>query len=120
MRKLAFATRSRLAISGFLKAVIRPPGTTVLPEPISYPRPDLPEGCPEQLGNLLELFNFMWTTRKSARAKMKQLAATVPSTCRVVCLRSNRQTRQFLSSIGEVHCVKSSRKVQVQAKPLRD
>lgn len=84
------------------------------------PRPDLPEDCPEQLGNLLELFNFMWTTRKSARAKMKQLAATAPSTCRVVCLRSNRQTSQFLSSVGEAPCVKTSRKVQVSKKPLRD
>ncbi|WHS60471.1 AAA family ATPase [Pseudomonas sp. G2-4] len=83
-------------------------------------RPDLPEDCPEQLGKLPEFFNFMWTTRKSARAKMKQLAATAPSTCRVVCLRSNRQTRQFLSSIGEAPCVNSSRKVQVPAKPLRD
>ena len=64
-------------------------------------RPDLPEDCPEQLGNLLKLFNYMWTTRKSARAKMKQLAATAPSTCRVVCLRSNRQTRLFLLSVGQ-------------------
>ena len=71
-------------------------------------RPDLPEDCPEQLKNLLDLFNFMWTTRKSARAKMRQLAATAPSTCRVVCLRSNRQTRQFLSSIRDVRCGQSS------------
>ncbi|OPA90187.1 hypothetical protein BFW88_14615 [Pseudomonas fluorescens] len=48
-----------------------------------------------------------WTTRKSARAKMKQTAATAPSTCRVICLRSNRQTRQFLSSIRKAQ---SSRK----------
>lgn len=74
------------------------------------PRPDLPEDCQEQLGNLLEFFNFMWTTRKSARAKMKLLAATAPSTCRVVCLRSNRQTRLFLSSVGDAPCVDSSQK----------
>jgi hypothetical protein len=71
-------------------------------------RPDLPEDCPEQLKNLLALFNFMWTTRKSARAKMRQLATTAPSTCHVVCLRSNRQTRQFLSSIRDVRCGQSS------------
>lgn len=65
------------------------------------PRPDLPENCPEQLRNLPEFFRFMWTTRKSARAKMKQLIATAPSTCRVICLRSNRQIQLFLSNIGE-------------------
>ena len=62
-------------------------------------RPDLPENCPERLGNLPEFFSFMWTTRKSARSKMKQLAASAPSTCRVICLRSNRQTKQFLESV---------------------
>ena len=62
-------------------------------------RPDLPENCPERLGNLPEFFSFMWTTRKSARSKMKQLAASAPSTCRVVRLRSNRQARQFLESV---------------------
>lgn len=75
------------------------------------PRPDLPEDCPEQLGNLLRLFSYMWTTRKSARAKMKQIAATAPSTCRVVRLRSDRQTRLFLSNVGEAPCVDSSQKV---------
>lgn len=65
------------------------------------PRPDLPEDCPEQLGNLPEFFRFMWTTRKSSRARMRQLVAAAPSGCRVVCLRSNRQTRLFLSSIEE-------------------
>ncbi|MDI6527508.1 AAA family ATPase [Pseudomonas otitidis] len=62
-------------------------------------RPDLPENCPEQLGNLPEFFGFMWRTRQSARAKMEQLAATAPSTCRVVRLRSNRDTERFLADI---------------------
>lgn len=65
------------------------------------PRPDLPEGCPEQLGNLPEFFRFMWATRKSSRTRMRHLVAVAPSACRVVHLRSNRQTRLFLSSIGE-------------------
>lgn len=65
------------------------------------PRPDLPEGCPEQLGNLPEFFRFMWATRKSSRTRMRHLVAAAPSACRVVHLRSNRQTRLFLSSIGE-------------------
>jgi adenylate kinase family enzyme len=62
-------------------------------------RPDLPEDCPEQLGRLPQFFNFMWTTRKSAHTKMKLLAASAPSTCRVVCLRSDQQARQFLSGM---------------------
>lgn len=63
-------------------------------------RPDLPDNCPELLANLPEFFKFMWRTRKSARAKMNQLVATAPPTCRVVCLRSNRDTRIFLASVG--------------------
>ncbi|WP_231656545.1 P-loop NTPase family protein [Pseudomonas californiensis] len=62
-------------------------------------RPDLPENCPELLANLPEFFRFMWRTKKSARVKMQQLVTTAPSTCRVVSLRSNRDTRDFLESI---------------------
>lgn len=63
------------------------------------PRPDLPDDCPERLRNLPGFFRFMWKTRKSARAGTRERVANAPSTCRVVCLRSNRQTRQFLQSI---------------------
>lgn len=63
-------------------------------------RPDLPENCPELLGNLPGFLRFMWQTRKTARAKMRQLVSTAPSVCRVVHLRSNRDTRIFLASIG--------------------
>lgn len=63
-------------------------------------RPDLPENCPELLANLPEFFRFMWRTKKSARVKMQQLVTTAPATCRVVRLRSNRDTRVFLKSIG--------------------
>lgn len=63
-------------------------------------RPDLPENCPELLANLPEFFRFMWRTKKSARVKMQQLVTTAPATCRVVRLRSNRDTKVFLKSIG--------------------
>jgi adenylate kinase family enzyme len=63
-------------------------------------RPDLPENCPELLANLPEFFRFMWRTKKTARVKMQQLVTTAPSTCRVVRLRSNRDTRVFFSNIG--------------------
>ncbi|OYT79675.1 AAA family ATPase [Pseudomonas sp. PGPPP2] len=62
-------------------------------------RPDLPENCPERLANLPEFFRFMWRTKKTARAKMQQLVATAPSTCRVVYLRSNREASMFIASI---------------------
>lgn len=63
-------------------------------------RRDLPEDCPEQLVKLPEFYRFMWTTRASSRSKMKRLAATAPAGCRVVHLRSNRQTRRFLATLG--------------------
>lgn len=63
-------------------------------------RPDLPDNCPELLANLPEFLRFMWRTKKTARVNMQQLVATAPSTCRVVRLRSNRDTNVFLSSIG--------------------
>lgn len=62
-------------------------------------RPDLPHDCPERLANLPAFFKFMWQTRRSARMKMEQLAASAPAGCRVVCLRSNRDTRAFLASM---------------------
>jgi adenylate kinase family enzyme len=68
-----------------------------------HTRPDLPENCPESVRNLPTFWTFMWKTRYSARLKMKQVSATAPVTCRVVCLRSNRQTERFLASIHKHH-----------------
>lgn len=65
-------------------------------------RPDLPENCPELLGNLPEFFKYIWSSRNTARAKMEQLAATAPAGCQVVRLRSNRETTEFLASVGPV------------------
>lgn len=62
-------------------------------------RPDLPEDCPEQLGKLGELFTFMWTSRNTSRAHMARVATSAPAGCRVVVLRSNRQTRMFLAGL---------------------
>ena len=63
-------------------------------------RPDLPDECPELLANLPEFFRFMWRTKTSSREAMKRFVATAPSGCRVVCLRSNRDTEVFLASLG--------------------
>ena len=64
-------------------------------------RPDLPEGCPEQLRNLPEFVRFIWRTRHSARARLARLADSAPPGCRVVRLRSDQDAAQFLASIGE-------------------
>jgi adenylate kinase family enzyme len=63
-------------------------------------RPDLPDNCPELLANLPAFLRFMWQTRTSSREAMRRLVATAPSGCRVVCLRSNRDTDVFLATLG--------------------
>ncbi|MGB9089440.1 MAG: AAA family ATPase [Pseudomonas farsensis] len=63
-------------------------------------RPDLPSDCPDRLSRLPEFYGFMWRTRTSARAKMKQLAEQAPPGCRVIHLRSNHDAEAFLASIG--------------------
>lgn len=61
-------------------------------------RPDLPDDCPEMLANLPAFFRFMWRTKSSSGEAMKRLVATAPPSCRVVCLRSNRDTETFLAN----------------------
>ena len=56
------------------------------------------EGCPEKLGSLPEFVGYIWSTRNSARAKMKRLAAEAPSGCRVTLLRSDREVDSFLAT----------------------
>lgn len=63
-------------------------------------RPDMPDNCPELLGNLPEFLRFMWRTKTSSREAIKRFVVTAPSTCRVVCLRTNRDTDVFLASLG--------------------
>ncbi len=60
-------------------------------------RPDLPEGCPERLGNLPEFLRFIWRTRRTARERMERLAVVAP--CPVVRLRSDREVARFLAGL---------------------
>jgi adenylate kinase family enzyme len=60
-------------------------------------RPDLPQGCPEQLRNLPEFLRFIWTSRQNARSRMARLVANAP--CPVVTLRSDVETAEFLASL---------------------
>ena len=67
-------------------------------------RPDLPENCPELLANLPEFFRLMWRTKTSSREAIERYVARVPSGCRVVCLRSDRDAEVFLASVGTQPC----------------
>ena len=58
-------------------------------------RPDLPDGCPEQLRTLPEFIGFIWRTRRSARDRMARLARSAP--CEVVHLLSDREVSAFLA-----------------------
>jgi adenylate kinase family enzyme len=61
-------------------------------------RPDLPDGCPEVLGQQTwDFFRFIWRTRRSARDRMAQLAAG--AACPVVTLRSDTDVAEFLARL---------------------
>lgn len=62
-------------------------------------RPDMADGCPERLRMLPEFMGYIWSTRHSARAKIVRLAGMAPSHCRVVCLRSDAEVAEFLTSL---------------------
>lgn len=59
---------------------------------------DLPEGCPERLANLPQFIRFIWTTRHTARARIEQLVATAPPSCRVVHLCSDGEVEAYARS----------------------
>ncbi|HVF84056.1 MAG TPA: AAA family ATPase [Sphingomicrobium sp.] len=61
-------------------------------------RPDMAEGCPERLRSLPEFVRYIWTTRRSERAKIARLASTAPVTCPVVELRSDDEVATFIAS----------------------
>lgn len=63
-------------------------------------RSDLPEHCPERLDRLPAFVSFIWSTRHQARARMVQIAAAAPSTCRVIRLSSDAEVRTFLSTLS--------------------
>jgi hypothetical protein len=59
-------------------------------------RPDMAEGCPERLQSLPEFISYIWTTRRSARAKLHRLVLSAPDECEVVHLRSDADSAAFL------------------------
>lgn len=65
-------------------------------------RPDMADDCPERLRSLPEFVSYIWTTRRSARAKIKQLIAMAPATCKVAHLRSDEESSDFLRATAAV------------------
>ncbi len=62
-------------------------------------RPDMAEGCPEQLGPLPEFIRYIWTSRRTQRAKIGRLVSFAPGTCRVVHLRSDKDISDFVTNL---------------------
>lgn len=60
-------------------------------------RPDLPSGCPEQVS--FEFYQWIWNTRKTARAKCKATLENAPLEKSTFHLRNPREVRQFLIQI---------------------
>ncbi|MEL6618512.1 MAG: AAA family ATPase [Pseudomonadota bacterium] len=61
-------------------------------------RPDLPDGCPEQVS--LEFWSWIWRTRHSARARMQGLFDTAPADKTTYHFTSPAQVNVFLSDLG--------------------
>ena len=60
-------------------------------------RPDLPEGCPEQLDP--EFFRFIWRTRHTARARSQALYDACPPEKSKVHLQSPRAVRAYIAGL---------------------
>jgi len=63
-------------------------------------RPDMAEGCPERLSSLPEFIRYIWSTRHSAREKMRRLVASAPEACEVVLLHSDAEVDSFLAGFA--------------------
>ncbi|MEM8868927.1 MAG: DNA topology modulation protein FlaR [Pseudomonadota bacterium] len=63
-------------------------------------RPDLPEGCPEEIGwRTVEFVSFILRTRRQSRARIAAIAAAPPAHLQVVRLGSLPQVRDFLERL---------------------
>ena len=57
-------------------------------------RPDMADDCPERLRLLPEFIRYIWTTRRSQRAKIARLAET--ASCPVVRLNTDTDVADFV------------------------
>lgn len=64
-------------------------------------RPDLPEGCPERFNaQTAEFLQYIWSTRKTARAKLEAVYNQPPPHLKVIRLTSLAETNAYLKKIG--------------------
>lgn len=62
-------------------------------------RPDLPEGCPEQIS--IEFWAWIWRTRKTARANMQALYDSMPKDKTKFRFTNQSQVNTYLSNLGK-------------------
>jgi adenylate kinase family enzyme len=63
-------------------------------------RPDLPEGCPEQLNwQTFEFLQFIWSTRKTSRAKLAAIYEAPPPHLKTIRLNNAAAVRNFLTDM---------------------
>ncbi|NIA71703.1 DNA topology modulation protein FlaR [Pelagibius litoralis] len=63
-------------------------------------RPDLPDGCPEQLNKeTIEFLRFIWRTRKTSRAKLQKIYNKPPPTLTTYHLNSRKAVQHFLRNL---------------------
>ncbi|MBY5931672.1 AAA family ATPase [Tateyamaria omphalii] len=67
------------------------------------PRPDLPEGCPEQFS--AEFLSYIWRTRNTSRAKMRALYDGAPADKTKYHLTSLADVRRFMDGLSEAVAV---------------
>ncbi|CAD5107619.1 P-loop NTPase family protein [Zestomonas carbonaria] len=63
-------------------------------------RPDMAEGCPEQLPSL-EFLGWIWNYPKRSRPKVLELLEAHGQGRRIIRLRSRREVRQFLLDVDK-------------------
>ena len=95
--------RSRLARADMLIWIDRPVGLRLWRVvrrsivDLGRTRPDMADGCPEQLRWLPEFIAYIWTTRNSGSEKIAQLTKLAHPHCRVVRLRSDEEVARFVA-----------------------
>ncbi len=63
-------------------------------------RPDLPENCPERINmETVRFLHFIWTTRHSARSKIREIAETPGIRLAIHHLRSAGDVRKLLAQL---------------------
>ncbi|MFQ6549492.1 AAA family ATPase [Aestuariibius sp. 2305UL40-4] len=63
-------------------------------------RPDLPDGCPEQLNrSTIEFLAFIWRTRRTARAKLEAIASAARPDLTIIHLKTPRDVARWLATV---------------------